>query len=135
MHILSVDPGLMSGVAVYDTEALTFDVAQYENRRDLTHWVHEHWNFDHVLVEDFQSSGSMTKEARYTVELLGWLNSYFEWEYHIVPRNPSPQARLSGVTTATELIGDARLQRMHRKGKDAISALAHAISWARRYDL
>lgn len=134
MHILSVDPGETSGVATYNTETRAFEVAQFDNRQALAHWVHEHWDFTTVLVEDYQSAGSMTKEARYTIELLGWLNAYFYWAHGTTPYNPAPQARLSGVAEATELIGDEKLQSMHRKGRDAISALAHAIAWNRRYN-
>lgn len=136
MRIVSVDPGLTIGVALFNPNIDFSEVAQFPDRYAATEWIYERMqgNLDGttVLVEDYQSAGSMTKEARYTIELLGWFNAYFEVEWGIRPLNPAPQARLSAVRKATDDIGEDQLGPMHRNGRDAISALAHAIAWSRR---
>lgn len=137
MEIIAVDPGLTIGLAYLDATNGTFEVFQTDNPEEALYqieiWQLDRFEVDHFLVEDYISGGHLTKEAKITIKLVGlfqhWGN-YFYGGSTLV----APQARLSSVSKAAETIGHKDLATMHRNGKDAIAALAHAISYAREND-
>ncbi len=137
MRIISVDPGETIGLAQLDSNNC-FDVHQTKDIWEAEDWIWQAAKIDQaiLLIEDYNSSGYMTKQAFNTVYRLGRLSGYMErdfgFPFHTVP----PQARLSSVREATELIATlgAKKNYMARNGRDAIAALAHAISYARVHD-
>lgn len=130
MRIISVDPGETIGMAYLDTYYGMHRVLQTDNVHEaidkFTYW-NELYLPDARLVEGYNSAGYLDKAKRTTIEVLG---VFLHWGLCEVV---APQARLSSVDEATAMIED-EVQDMHRKGRDAISALAHAISYAREND-
>lgn len=132
--IIAVDPGLTIGLAGWDHETEELYVSQKDDKYEAQHWldiVMSRNTITHFLVEDYQSAGALTKEARTTIELVGWFNSFAWNAWGFTPQNPSPQKRLSSVEKAKYLIMEDTLKSMHRDGRDAVAALAHALSFAR----
>lgn len=133
MRIIAVDPGLTIGLAFYDSLTEDFKVDQCSNPFEavtiILGWV-DRYDPDAFLVEDYQSGGHLTKEAKETIKLVGfftyWGTLSVTWTESV-----APQARLSSVVQATRLIGTVDLSGMHRNGRDAVAALAHVISYAR----
>jgi hypothetical protein len=130
MRIIAVDPGLTIGLAWYDSVKQVWEVAQVSDSIGAMEWIEERtFDLDVLLVENYLSAGSLTKEAMTTIKLVGFFEHharYMDWGFALVP----PQKRLSGVGEATRMIGPAAKD-MHRGGRDAIAALAHAIVYAR----
>jgi hypothetical protein len=130
MRVIAVDPGLTIGLAWYDSETEGWEVAQMGGVQNAAEWIEERvYHLDVILVENYLSAGALTKEAMITIKLVGFFEhwaQYMDWGLALVP----PQKRLSGVGRATTLIGDSAKD-MHRGGRDAIAALAHAIVYTR----
>lgn len=126
-----MDPGLTIGLASLSTISQGFRVHQTNSVQEALEWIEDIQEYpaDHFLVEDYISGGHLTKEAKITIKRVGlfeeWGTYFYGGTQMVVP-----QARLSSVDTATKLIGDDAAK-MYRNGKDAIAALAHAISFAR----
>lgn len=133
VKILSVDPGLTTGLALYDSgsgiepyaEVTQIDV--YELAFDAFSDMYRLYQPDYAICEDYISGGHLTAEAKITIKLVG------AFEYAGGCTLVAPQQRLSAVSEATELLADIAPS-MYRKGRDAISALAHAIAFARKLD-
>lgn len=133
MRIISVDPGETIGLAYYDSETKEFEVFQAFRpsiaQLTISALERSYDSFDNPLwriVESYNSAGHLSKEGKTTIKILG----YFEYSgYELV----APQARLCAVAEAKELIGE-QAGTMHRNGRDAIAALAHAIAYARKHD-
>ena len=125
MRVLCVDPGETIGLAWYDSDTKTFDINQvpHTDIDRALRWC-ERWLFDVELVENYQSSGALSKEGKNTIMVLGVFHLGYGFE--LVP----PQARLSSVAKATELVGEDAKE-FHRNARDGIAALAHCISYAR----
>lgn len=134
MRIIAVDPGLTIGLAFYDSLTEDFKVDQCDNPFEaigvITGWSMR-YDPDALLVEDYQSGGHLTKEAKETIKLVGFF-SYWGTLQVTWTETVAPQARLSSVVQATKLLSAEDLSEMHRNGRDAVAALAHAISYARR---
>lgn len=137
MRILAIDPGLTIGYAMYQDDQ-NYSYGQSENPEYLLDWIDcTSHSGDIVLIENYISAGHLTSEAKHTIKLVGLYEGFSNW---IAPVNGitvklvSPQTRLSGVAHATRLIGDDA-KNLHRNGRDAIAALAHAVVYARKNPL
>jgi len=87
-----------------------------------------------VLVEDYTHGGAFTKEAKQTLEIVGFLTRQLPRDgYKVVRRNKDQ--RLSGQSEAARLMGGtvADLKKDPIK-KDAFSALAHTITYHREME-
>lgn len=130
MHIIAVDPGLTSGYATYKDDK-NFSYGQTQNSEYLLHWLDTVvMPGDVVIIENYLSAGHLTVEAKETIKLVGLLEGFVKWRFDNHVELVPPQRRLSAVTHATQVIGD-HAKNLHRDGRDAIAALAHAISYAR----
>jgi hypothetical protein len=140
MKVWAFDPGSsFTGLAglIYDgwphvPEDTTW--AQYSDPVDL--YNHYHHDFTHmrnekVLVEDFSHGGAFTLEAKQTIEIVGFLTRQLYRDGYKVERRHKDK-RLSGQSEAAKLMGGtvAELKKDPAK-KDAFSALAHCITYAR----
>jgi hypothetical protein len=122
MLILAVDPGLTTGVAVYDAEHSQL-LATLETKDPLKVGSlilgYELFNTT-VVVENYVGAGPRTAEATHTLQVLGFVRWYAAMlGLPVVVQ--APQQRLPYVTRATELAP---------KTKHAAAALAHAIAFA-----
>lgn len=137
MRVLAVDPGETIGLAWYDTDTEEFSVTQVDDVWEAEDWIWaetiEFMGDLVFLIEDYNSAGYMTKSAYNTVKVLGRIHGYMERDWGCLTNLVPPQARLSSVDQATEMLGE-NVKTMHRNGRDAIAALAHALSYAREND-
>lgn len=136
MRIYSIDPGLTIGYAWYDTETKHFDALQTSDPHKIIQFMDLEVDTlrDNIfIVENYISAGTLTKEAMTTIKLVGFFELYIDRMYGDVTLQ-APQKRLSGVARAVQMIGDGPLKMMHRNGRDAVAALAHALVAARTYE-
>lgn len=136
MRIFAIDPGLTIGYAWYDTEQNAFDARQSDSYHTIIDWLDidiQDQDNSLFIVENYISAGTLTKEAKETIKLVGFFEYYIERRWGEVTLQ-SPQKRLSGVARAVQMIGDGPLKVMHRNGRDAVAALAHALVAARTYE-
>jgi hypothetical protein len=97
--------------------------------KDFTHYKN-----DIVLVEDYTHGGTFTKEAKQTLEIVGFLTRQLPRDGYTVIRRGKDQ-RLSGQGEAARLMNGtvADLKKDPAK-KDAFSALAHCITYYREME-
>lgn len=136
MRIYAIDPGLTIGYAWYDTETNHFAVDQTHNHNNIIELMDLEVDTlkDNIfIVENYISAGTLTKEAMTTIKLVGFFELYIDRMWGEVTLQ-APQKRLSGVARAVQMIGDGPLKMMHRNGRDAVAALAHALVAARTYE-
>lgn len=120
------------GLAYWNSVSENFEVIQSNSVDDVIRTI-RYWDdkrmVDRFIVEDYLSGGNLTTEAKTTIMLVGFFSHWMGLE--MGPTDTVvPQRRLSAVGQATKLIGDDAKD-MHRNGRDAIAALAHAIAYAR----
>lgn len=140
MKVWAFDPGaVFTGLAglIYDgLPHVPGDVtwAQYSDPVEL--YDHFQTTYTHnkgevVLVEDFSHGGAFTLEAKQTIEIVGFLTRQLYRDGYKVERRHKDK-RLSGQSEAAKLMGGtvAALKKDPAK-KDAFSALAHCITYAR----
>lgn len=122
-----MDPGETIGLAYYDDYTRNYNIRQESHAVDARMMV-EGWDYryepDWGVVENYNSSGHLSKAGKHTIMVLGVF--HFVHGFQMV----APQARLAYVDEATALIGDDAKE-LHRNGRDAIAALAHAIAFSR----
>lgn len=125
MKIIAVDPGETSAVAFLNTKTQWHWVQQFSSPEEAAEAALDlrRENPDFLIVEDYNAAGWLDKAGKETIKVLGM----FQYAYGYTPVHP--QARKAFVDIATEMIGD-EAKTMHRKGRDAISALAHCLAWA-----
>lgn len=134
MTIFAVDPGKEgTGVAaLYDGYR---EADQFKVPRRAFEWVRDRWqDGDTLLVESYLGSGHNTAESKETLKVIG-LFQYGAFTFgadNVLLR--SPQLRLSGVAEATEFVETTYPDRPWRVKKDAIAALAHAITFQRHLE-
>jgi hypothetical protein len=135
MRIWAFDPGAVAtGVAFVEEDGwyadqfpdpiLAWDqLIEYGGKHDL------------VLVEDYRTSAQLTKEAKATIEIVGFLkyNAEYGWGWganSAIMR--VEQHRLSGQREAAELMGGT-IEELRRdpNRKDAFSALSHCCVYRR----
>lgn len=127
MRVIAVDPGETIGMAYFDSETDDFEVEQVNDTSEAIVTYHD-WGYEHgidfEIIENYVGSGHLSKEGKQTIMVLGLF--HLGYGLQLVPS----QARLAYVDYATMLIGDDA-RHMHRNGRDAIAALAHAIAYAK----
>lgn len=125
MIVLGVDPGLTTGVAVYDTlRERVVEHAELDDPLQLGHYLKDWdyrraWDRMQVVVENYVGGGPRTKEATHTLQVLGFVRYYAEMLGPPVVVQ-APQKRLPYVAKAAELVD----------GKHAQAALAHCLAFA-----
>lgn len=134
MATLAADPGYnFTGVAAYDPVNMWWEASQFLSPVDAYDWLFMRYvPGDSVLVEDFSRAGFLDKEAKETVKVIGFLENSFLRNFQLAPVLINPQARLSSVTEATEMYDSLYPKVTQPNKKDAIAALAHAVSWERK---
>lgn len=90
---------------------------------------------DVVLIEDYRTSAALTKEAKRTIEIVGFLKYSAEYGWGWGANSAImrvEQHRLSGQREAAELMGGTidELKRDPSR-KDAFSALSHCLVYRR----
>lgn len=138
MRIFAVDPGAVAtGVALL--EGTHWKAEQWERPQDCWMFIGEnldyHPNEAVLLIEDYRSAGNLTKEAKATLEVVGFFKiaSRMAWAFEledVIVR--VEQQRLSGQRDAALLMGDTidHLKRDPNR-KDAFSALSHCVAYRR----
>lgn len=124
-------PDLSPGLAKDSTWAQFSDAVElYEDFCK----TYTHYKNDVVLVEDYTHGGAFTKEAKQTLEVVGFLTRQLPRDGYKVVRRGKDQ-RLSGQSEAARLMGGtvADLKKDPAK-KDAFSALAHCITYYREME-
>lgn len=89
---------------------------------------------DVVLVEDYSHGGAFTREAKMTLEVVGFLIHQLRRDGYTVIRRHKDK-RLSGQAEAARLM-DSTVTALKKDParKDAFSALAHCITYTREVE-
>jgi hypothetical protein len=128
MQVIAIDPGLTIGLASVEVfgGTLSIDVHQTADVLEAENWIERHMCWDPViLVEEYVGSGHLTKEAKHTVEVLG----FFKYLFNGHPMNfPVPQARKAHVSEAQHFITELGVT----EGPHNADALAHALAYLRK---
>jgi hypothetical protein len=110
--------------------------AQFSNAVELyDHFYNRtHYKNAVVLVEDYTHGGTFTKEAKQTVEIVGFLTRQLPRDgFKVVVRGKDQ--RLSGQSEAARLMGGTVVAlKKDPARKDAFSALAHCITYYREME-
>lgn len=128
MIVVAVDPGETIGLAYIHApvpEKHQWDAHQTSNVQEADDWIDSHLightNDATLVLEDFISSGNLTKEAKTTLRILGFLDiKYSQYSTLVVP-----QKRKAFVNRALELT-----QNRDIPGPHSVDALAHALRYA-----
>jgi len=136
MTIWSFDPGAVAtGVAWLD--GIDFYATQFANPIEAWNVLEDEGGRDDVvLIEDYRSGSHLTKEAKATIEIVGFLKYAAKTGWGWGTADPVirvEQHRLSGQREAAQLMGGTIDELKTDPGrKDAFSALSHCCSY-RRY--
>lgn len=133
MKVVSIDPGETIGLAYINTITGNFLVEQVSSPQEaveiVEEWHHTFWP-DQFICEDYNSAGYLDKAKKHTIKVLG-LFEFGHWACDLV----HPQARLAFEDKAKDMIQkQENIREMRRNGRDAISALAHALAYAHSRD-
>lgn len=128
MHVIAIDPGLTIGLASVEVfrGTLAIHVHQTTGVLEAENWIESHiYRNTVILVEEYVGSGHLTKEAKHTVEVLG----FFKHRFNEYPMNlPVPQARKAHVSEAQHFITELGVT----EGPHNADALAHALTYLRK---
>lgn len=139
MEIWAFDPGSnATGVACY-TDDTSWLANQFTDPLKawgfFTNHLEMSWGDPEItaIVEDYRSAGHITRQAKDTIEVVGFLKfSLQSWGYP--PHMRVEQHRLSGNTKADELLISRGVKKPESANwKDARSALAHCITYHRQF--
>ncbi len=136
MTIWGFDPGSnATGVACLDGDH-SFKWGQFEDPIEAWEQLIEFGNKDDiVLIEDYRTAGHLTREAKETLKIVGFLeySAYYGWGWgQSAPVMRVEQHRLSGRREAAQLMGGTIEELESDKSrKDAFSALAHCCVYRR----
>lgn len=137
--ILGIDPGSVeTGVVVYrhPDEKLLY-AFQTKKPEDVTEGLHEFYHHLAagtkvvVLIEDYQSGGHLTKDAKRTIMLVGHFYHhflYYEHRENVTVKLVPPQRRRAYVRSAAAVLGGDPSMERDPKKKDTLSALAHCLA-------
>lgn len=128
MPVIAIDPGLTIGLASVEVfrSTLAIHVHQTADVLEAENWVANHAYLDStILIEEYVGSGHLTKEAKHTVEVLGFFKHRFSW-YQM--NFPVPQARKAHVSEAQHFITELGVT----EGPHNADALAHALAYLRK---
>jgi hypothetical protein len=130
--VFAVDPGAVyTGVAMIWEDG-SYGAKQFFDPVEAFEWLTGYYyNGDVVLIEDYTHGGIFTKEAKETLRVQGLFEYGIRWKLGVTPIIRNKSQRLSGVSEATEKVQDANPDLTLPMTKDAISALAHIITYKR----
>lgn len=140
MKIWAFDPGAVAtGLAWLDKDEDMWAAAQFANPQDAYRIFDREYAFDDVvLIEDYSHGGAFTREAKETVEIVGFLKHALGYVNSQTFSNDIPvfirhkDKRLSGQAEAAALMGGTTVDlKKDPENKDAFSALAHACVFRR----
>ncbi len=125
--IVAIDPGMTIGLAWLDGNE--FDAWQTKDIFQATYWLKNLHIDDRTvfIVENYLSSGHLTKEAFATIKLVGFFQYWLQDGFGRVVLAP-PQGRLSGLPAARKMAEARGIE-----GPHSWDALAHAVVAARKY--
>ncbi len=125
--IVAVDPGVTIGLAWLDGSE--FDAFQTKDIFQATYWLRNIYLGDDpvFVVENYLSSGHLTKEAFATIKLVGFFQYWLQEDFGTVVLAP-PQSRLSGLPAAKKMAETRGIE-----GPHSWDALAHAVVAARKH--
>lgn len=140
MRIWAFDPGAVAtGLAWLDRDTDEWAAKQFANPQDAYRIFDQEYAFeDVVLIEDYSHGGAFTREAKETVEIVGFLKHALGYVngrelFTTIPvfiRHKDK--RLSGQAEAAALMGGTTVDlKKDPENKDAFSALAHACVFRR----
>lgn len=137
MKIFGFDPGSnFSGVAWLDTVTDQFYAGQFADPVDAWGVLEDEGDQDDVvLVEIYRSGGHLTKEAKATIEVVGYFKytARYGWGWGASKAiERVEQHRLSGQREAADLMGGTIDKlKVDPDRKDAFSALSHCTAYRR----
>lgn len=138
MRIWAFDPGAVAtGVAwVYAQDFDNWHAQQFANPVDAWEELVEYGGKDDiVLIEDYRTAATLTKEAKKTIEIVGFLKYSAQYGWGWGPNSAVmrvEQHRLSGQREAAELMGGTIDElKSDPSRKDAFSALSHCVVYRR----
>lgn len=137
MTIYAFDPGAnATGVAWLDTTTDAFYAYQFADPLDAWRVLEDNgYKDDVVLIEDYRTSANLTKTAKATIKIVGFLEISARAGWGWGPGNylvRVEQHRLSGRREAAQLM-DGTIEGLESDPgrKDAFSALAHCCAYRR----
>lgn len=118
--VIALDPGLTTGVAYSDWRRnLHLDqwtdptkILELFSASPLLKW--------RVVIEKYNSSGRITKEAKHTLELVGYFTGVAEANGFEVIKH-SPQERIHKVPLAEEIVKSRGITKKFPHGTDALA--------------
>lgn len=140
MRIWAFDPGAVAtGVAWLNKDADDWGARQFENPQEAYRYFNTFYEiYDVVLIEDYSHGGAFTREAKETVEIVGFLKHALGYANGTDLFTTIPvfvrhkDKRLSGQAEAAALMGGTTVDlKKDPENKDAFSALAHACVFRR----
>lgn len=128
-RVWAIDPGAVAtGVAYMHLDLYSWACWQHVDPRAVMNKVVPDLSFrDYLLVEDYSHGGAFTKEAKQTIEIIG----YFKYTIPNVVLVHKDK-RLSGQAEAARMM-ESTIPELKRAPsyKDAFSALSHCVVWRR----
>ena len=139
MKIWAFDPGAVATGVAYledDSTGLIWWASQYTDPVEAWDWLIDYGGKDDIcLVEMYRTSAQLTKEAKATIEIVGFFKYSAKYGWGWGPNEAVmrvEQHRLSGQREAAELMGDTIDKlKSDKNRKDAFSALAHCVAYRR----
>ena len=127
MQIIGLDPGAkFTGMAILDCDTSEFALwLESDDPTVIWHVLAEYYRKgDHIVLEAMLGGGRRDEWIQRTIEVLGYLKYRAKEAGYSVEEAPN-QMRLANVSKVPKFI----------RGKDAVSAAAHALSHKERYGL
>lgn len=137
MTIYAFDPGAVAtGIAWLDTASDLFYANQFTDPLEAWKVLEEEgYKDDVILIEDYRTAATLTKEAKATIEIVGFLKHSVRYGWGWGPAEPImrvEQHRLSGQREAAQLMGGTIDElKSDPNRKDAFSALSHCCVYRR----
>lgn len=134
MTVFAIDPGGTIGVARIGPgdELLLF---QTDDPLVVASYLTAEWQagrLEAVLCEDYISGGALNRDAKHTIQQIGYFQGWCAFHGPTPFHTPVPQMRLSSVTQATAM-AEALSSATAESRKHSIAALAHYLSWRRKH--
>lgn len=124
MRILSIDPGITTGVALYDVYTNSVYVTQTTIPDELIAIIDKNLApSDIVLIENFIGGGYRTSESTYTLKLLGFVEYYSYYVKRIRTFIQTPQTRKAYVGIARDILEQTT------RTPHSIDAFAHILAY------
>lgn len=124
MRILSIDPGITTGVALYGVDENFYTVFQTTSLQEII-WIMDTGlsPTDIVLIENFIGGGYRTNETTHTLKLLGFVENYAKYIKHAHVVIQTPQTRKAYVKQASDILEKSS------GTPHAVDAFAHILAY------